>query len=73
MLAVEIDEQNYQHDKEKQEKIQVCLVYILKFWRLISCLHKAIENNWGAELKAFEQKVKLECEGQEKTIQELKR
>ena len=44
-------------------------IQILKTYFML----KAVENNWSAELKAFEQKVKSDCEDQEKIIHELKR
>ena len=69
VLAVEIDEQNYQHDREIQ-------VYLTNFHFSKSvnlfCL-KSLKHKWAQEMKGIEKNARLECEAKETLIQETKK
>ena len=70
LLAVEMDEQNYQNEKEKQEEMQVCSCIVF----FISNLDiQAFEQKWTKAMKAVEQKARLECDAKDNAFQETTR
>ena len=71
LLAVEIDEQNYRNEKEKQEEIQVssCIA-----WLFISNLDiQAFEQKWTKAMKAVEHKARSKCDAKDNAFQETTR
>ena len=71
LLAVELDEQNFQNEKEKQEEMQVCSCIVRFFISYLDI--QAFEQKWTKAMKAVEHKARLECDAKDNAFQETTR